>query len=227
MRRTRWEAIFAEADRPFLAALHRQPVIVDGPCWLGRDAGKMLESPRCDESRLFSTVHALDHLLHRCADTVRHTDAGLRRWVRGRFLEQPCKALFELVAHERSDKLYRRLLRRCICMWLRLWRLPSSTTRAITGRAITRHQQQAVETLYNDPIWDEWYAHDIETATRSVYASKSVEVLGHERTKPKPQRRDNSARWATDDKESLAETSDRQSDFESEDGESEDEDKYR
>ncbi|KID82378.1 RecQ helicase TLH3 [Metarhizium guizhouense ARSEF 977] len=169
MRRTGWEAIFANANRRLLIALYQTPMKVDGPYYLGAYDGKPIESPASDEARLRAIVHALDRLFDRCADTVTHTDTAIRRWVHGRFVDRPYKAPFQLVAHERSERQYRRLLKRCVCMSLRLWRIPRSTARALTKRTITYEQDQALRKLWDDPVWS-------ETATTTGQDSKVEDV---------------------------------------------------
>ncbi|KAK9443846.1 tlh3 [Metarhizium brunneum] len=169
MRRTGWDALFANANRRLLIALYQTPMKADGPYYLGTYEGKPIESPASDEARLRAIIHALDRLFDRCADTVTHTDTAIRRWVRGRFADRPYKAPFHLVAHERSERQYRRLLKRCLCMWLRLWRIPRSTARALTKRTITYERDQALRKLWDDPVWS-------ETATTTGQDSKVEDV---------------------------------------------------
>lgn len=170
MRRTGWEALFANANRRLLIALYQTPMKADGPYYLGTYEGKPIESPASDEARLCAIIHALDRLFDRCADTVTHTDTAIRRWVRGRFADRPYKAPFQLVAHERSERQYRRLLKRCLCMWLRLWRIPRSTAKALTKRTITYEQGQALRKLWDDPVWSE-----TATTTRQDSTAKSLD----------------------------------------------------
>ncbi len=91
----------------------------------------------------------------RTADTVAHTDTAIRRWLRGRFIDRPYKAPFQLVAYERSECQYRRLLKRCLFMWLRPWLMPRSLAKALTRRTITFKQDQALQKLWDDPVWSE------------------------------------------------------------------------
>ncbi len=152
MRRTQWETLFAQADRRFLIALYQTPA-ADGPYYLSTYGCVQLESSVQDEARLQTIMHALDRLFDRCADTVAHTDTAIRRWLRGRFIDRPYKAPFQLVVHERSERQYRRLLKRCLCMWLRLWRMPRASAKAVTRRSIIFEQDQALQKLWEDPVW--------------------------------------------------------------------------
>ncbi|KFG84159.1 RecQ helicase TLH3 [Metarhizium anisopliae] len=173
MRRTGWEAIFANTNQRLLITLYQTPMKVDGPYYLRAYDGKPIKSPASDEARLRVILHALDRLFNRCADTVTHTDTVIRRWVRGRFADRPYKAPFQLVAHERSERQYRRLLKRCLCMWLRLWRIPRSTAKALTKRTITYKQGQALQKLWDDPVWSETATTRQDRTAKSLHKAES------------------------------------------------------
>lgn len=138
MRRTGWETIFEKAHRGFLVALLELPRPCSGPLVLFTSSDAIIESSEKDEMKLYRIVAALDRLFDRCGDTVRHTDVSIRRWLRGMLPDRPYKAPFELVAKSQSEKQYRRLLKRCVCFWIRFWRLPRQDTKRLTGRALYR-----------------------------------------------------------------------------------------
>ncbi|RKK26943.1 hypothetical protein BFJ69_g16977 [Fusarium oxysporum] len=115
--------------------------------------GQELSSPAIDERKLCLIVTALDRMFDCCAETVRYTDVSVRRWLRGCFPDRPYKAPFELVSRPSSERVYRKEVKRCICFWLRLWRLPRSVGRNITGRAFLRLQHNMLEELWLDPCW--------------------------------------------------------------------------
>ncbi|CAM1507685.1 Fc.00g073260.m01.CDS01 [Cosmosporella sp. VM-42] len=155
MRRTGWQAIFGDARRDILVSLVQLPcTIADQALHLGTLGDETLYSPARDERRLVLVVAALDRLLDQCGDTVRRTDVCVRRWLRGRFPDHPYKAPFELVSSAASEQLYRKEMKRCLCFWLRLWRLPSPTIKKIIGRGLAKTQCQALKQLWLDPVWE-------------------------------------------------------------------------
>ena len=172
MRRTGWERIFAHADCVALSTAATLPFAVGLGLEIIEYQGLPLRSSIDDEQRLQGMMAAVDRMFDRCHQTVEHTDTAIRRWLRGRFPEQPFKAPFELVAHERSEKQYRRLFKRCICMWLRLWRLPTRAAKKTLGRPISRSQSAALAMLWNDTSWQQ------EEASASGSANSSDDEDG-------------------------------------------------
>ncbi len=154
MRRRGWEETFRHARRDFLLSISELPAAHSGPLLLTRYDGATIQSPEVDEGRLESIVQSLDRLLDRCGDTVRRTDVSIRRRLRARFPDRPFKGPFELVATNHAEKQYRRLLKRCICFWIRFWRLPRQVTKKLTGRTLYAAQSRALSMLWNDPVWD-------------------------------------------------------------------------
>ncbi|KAH7111527.1 hypothetical protein EDB81DRAFT_848972 [Dactylonectria macrodidyma] len=139
MRRAGWHDLFSGACRKILVTLSEMPWTTGRPVWLGVYDGEVLHSPVGDERRLALIMAALDRLFDRCGETVRCTDVCVRRWLRGKFPDRPYKAPFELVIRPASERAYRKELKRCLCLWLRLLQLPPSTARPyLAGRAINR-----------------------------------------------------------------------------------------
>ncbi|KJZ70995.1 hypothetical protein HIM_09606 [Hirsutella minnesotensis 3608] len=155
MRRTGWEDTFRGACRGALVSLAELPVPHLGPLRLTTQDGTVMESSEADEKRLAVMVTAVDRLFNRCGDTVRSTDVSIRRWLRGMHPDRPFKAPFELVAQARSERQYRRLVKRCICFWVRMWRLSRSMRKSLMGRTLYAAQDRALEALWCDPVWDE------------------------------------------------------------------------
>ncbi|KAM6513664.1 hypothetical protein FALCPG4_016042 [Fusarium falciforme] len=154
MRRTGWDRTFEGADCRILISLSSLPVPSSQPLYLGmhRD-GHELSSSATDENRLLFIVAALDRLFDRCGETVRFTDVSVRRWLRSRFADRPYKAPFELVSQSNSERTYRSEFKRCVCFWLRVWRLPRAISRAVTGRTFSTHQRRMLEELWLDTCW--------------------------------------------------------------------------
>ncbi|KAH7111674.1 hypothetical protein B0J13DRAFT_461819, partial [Dactylonectria estremocensis] len=143
MRRTGWERIFeghGGARKEVLVLLSELPTSTGHSLHLGDHDGQALQSSADDERKLALMVVALDRLFGRCGDTVQHTDVSLRRWLRSIIPGRPFKAPFELVTRPSSERAYRNEYKRCLCFWLRLWRLPRATTKLITRRGFSRPQ---------------------------------------------------------------------------------------
>jgi hypothetical protein len=97
MRRTSWEKTFRDADCGLIVALSALPSLKGGRFVYDGGSGITISPIPNDEQRLVLIIAALDRLFDRCADTVRHTDVSIRRWLRGRYPDRPYKAPFELV----------------------------------------------------------------------------------------------------------------------------------
>ena len=157
LRRTGWSVLLEGVHKRRALTLCKLPSRACQPLRIIDSTGIVVyESSTADEQRLIRILLAADWLLDRCYDTVRHTDVAIRRWLRSKFPHQPYKAPFELVSSARSDKLYRSELKQYLCFYLRLSRLPSSTTRAIFGlRTLAETQLESLHALWHDRVWDE------------------------------------------------------------------------
>ncbi|KAH7208485.1 uncharacterized protein BKA55DRAFT_529764 [Fusarium redolens] len=147
MRRTGWENLLQDARRDILIAMSDLPALTGRPFCLGVHAGESLFSSAAVEQQLASIMEATDRLFDRCGDTIRCTDVCVRRWLRGRFPDRPYKAPFDLVSKHSSERIYRKELKRCLCLWLRLLQLPHETTKSILGRGLRRSQRKELKRL--------------------------------------------------------------------------------
>lgn len=157
LRRTGWDGILGGANRRLLVALTKLPSTACRPLRIVDAAGvPAYESPAADEQRLAVIVEAVDWLMDRCHDTVRHTDVSVRRWLRSKYPRQPYKAPFELVTSAHSEKRYRLELKRHLYLHLRLSRLSPAAAGAISGyHTLATSQLLALRALWTDPVWDE------------------------------------------------------------------------
>lgn len=154
MRRTGWDDLFKDAHRDVLITLLTPPYTHSSSLRPAIHNGRTLVSPAADEDKLRLMMAALDRLIDRCCDTIRHTDVSMRRWLRGRFADRPFKAPFELVSRPESERKYRRLIKRFLCFWLRLWRLPRQTSNALACRTPSKAQRHMLQSIWCDPVWD-------------------------------------------------------------------------
>lgn len=153
MRRTGWEVTLEGANRDVLVALRATRQVSCGSLILDVLDTAVIESPESDEHKLVAITAAFDRLLDRCHDTTLHTDVIVRRWVRSTRPDRPSKSPFELVIQATSERQYRRLLKRCICFWLRLWRLPIDTRERLTKGKLSLVRSQIIEQLWTHPCW--------------------------------------------------------------------------
>ncbi|KAK1950832.1 hypothetical protein LY78DRAFT_708415 [Colletotrichum sublineola] len=130
MRRTGWAELFDGARRDILVAI-----------------------PPDDEARLQRIVSAVDGLMDRCEDTVRHTDVSMRCWLQSLEPHRPYKAPFELTGRPSTAHRYRRLIKRLLCFCIRLWRLPLGPRLSQCRRTLTIGQSRALGALWADAIW--------------------------------------------------------------------------
>ncbi|KAK6221466.1 hypothetical protein QIS74_04759 [Colletotrichum tabaci] len=156
MRRTGWAEMFDGARRDILVAMSELPATAataEGfP--LGRDGeGNALTSSPEDEARLRRIISAVDGLMDRCEDTVRHTDVSMRCWLQSSEPHRPYKAPFELTGRLSTTRRYRRSLKRLLCFCIRLWRLPLGPRLSQCQRTLTVGQSRALRALWSDDIW--------------------------------------------------------------------------
>jgi hypothetical protein len=154
MHRTGWNELFDGSDRAILIKLSGTPSrTVDGDLLVGKHEGRELRSPAADEIRLRRIAVGVHIALERCRDTVRHTDISIRCWLRGQTPDRPYKASFMLTGRLSSEKKYERLICRCICFCIRLWRLQALDSRVPVRREMTVEQCRAIELIWFHDIW--------------------------------------------------------------------------
>ena len=154
MNRTGWNELFDGDDRALLVRLTELPSVAEGrDLRLGRRGGRELCSSADDEAKLLHIVASLRQAMERCRDTVRHTEISIRCWLRSNSPDRPYKAPFMLTGCQSSEKTYERLLGRCICFCIRLWRLETSNPRPRIRRSSTETQRTALGQVWFDDEW--------------------------------------------------------------------------
>jgi len=154
MHRTGWNELFTGNDRALLMTLSGTPSRTrDGDLLLGQYEGVELRSPATDEAKLRRIAVGVTMALERCRDTVRHTDISIRCWLRGQAPDRPYKAPFILTGRLSSQRTYERLICRCICFCIRLWRLQASNSRVPLRRDMTVEQCRALNQIWSHDIW--------------------------------------------------------------------------
>ncbi|KAI8401260.1 hypothetical protein FOFC_18129 [Fusarium oxysporum] len=157
MRRTGWEVTFRNTQRDLIIALAQCPLKDNsGPLWLANYKDEALISSQEDEHKLARIMAAFDRLFERCNDTIKHIDISLRRWLRGIYPDRPYKRPFELVVKPGTERRYRQRFKKCLCFWVRLWRLSPTLTRHLCQRTLSKPQRMALETLWDDSLWEQY-----------------------------------------------------------------------
>jgi hypothetical protein len=126
---------------------------MDGDLLLSKHGGREVRSPAADEMRLRRIAVGIHIALERCRDTVRHTDISIRCWLRGQTPDRPYKAPFMLTERLSSGKTYERLICRCICFCIRLWRLQASNNHVPIRKEMTQEQCRALEQIWSHDTW--------------------------------------------------------------------------
>ncbi|KAM6506734.1 hypothetical protein FALCPG4_018851 [Fusarium falciforme] len=154
MERTGWDQTYrGRGRRQVLAAMTRTFTSPGGRehllgrrgvCGLDED----LVSPGGDEDRIASLVRLADVMMDRCEETVRKTSRHVLCWLRSTQTSSIYSKPFTLVQQASSSGKYRLLLKRCLAMVFRLYRMPPDTRMQAAGLALNKKQLQ-----FLDAIW--------------------------------------------------------------------------
>ncbi|EXL66159.1 hypothetical protein FOPG_17649 [Fusarium oxysporum f. sp. conglutinans race 2 54008] len=177
LERTGWDQTYNNKDRrEVLTALTRtftSPGGREHRIRHGQQYGldEDLVSPGADEDRIACLIRLVDVMICRCEETVRKTSRHMLCWLRSTKASSTYSKPFTLVQPSSSTK-YRLLLKRCLAMVLRIYRLPPDKRLQVTGLALTRKQLQ-----FLDAIWTHEAFRDL--ATLEELAGKYKRSAGH------------------------------------------------
>ncbi|KAI3570711.1 hypothetical protein IWW34DRAFT_839012 [Fusarium oxysporum f. sp. albedinis] len=124
-----------------------------------------------DEDRIACLIRLVDVMICRCEETVRKTSRHMLCWLKSTKASSTYSKPFTLVQPSSSTK-YRLLLKRCLAMVLRIYRLPPDKRLQVMGLALTRKQLQ-----FLDAIWTHEAFRDL--ATLEELAGKYKRSAGH------------------------------------------------
>ncbi|KAH7248230.1 hypothetical protein B0J15DRAFT_562411 [Fusarium solani] len=154
MERTGWDQTYrGRGRRQVLAAMTRtftspggQEYLLGrrGVCGLDED----LVSPGGDEDRIASLVRLADVMIDRCEETVRKTSRHVLCWLRSTQTSSIYSKPFTLVQQASSSGKYRLLLKRCLAMVFRLYRMPPDTRIQAAGLALNKKQLQCLDAIW-------------------------------------------------------------------------------
>ncbi|VTO87342.1 unnamed protein product [Fusarium graminearum] len=110
-----------------------------------------------DEDRIACLVRLVDVMISRCEETARKTSRHMLCWLRSTQASSIYSKPFTLVQPTSSTK-YRLLLKRCLAMILRIYRLPHDKRLKVTGLALNRKQLQFLNAIWNHRSFTDWAA---------------------------------------------------------------------
>ncbi|KAJ3454070.1 hypothetical protein MRS44_018702 [Fusarium solani] len=167
LERTQWPSMYQNARRDILRALtrlpNRQSLTTDyilGQGTLEGDAD--FTSPHEDEQKISCIMGALDSVIDRCEDTVRHTSRTLLCWLLSSRLQSPREIPFGLVAERNTELRYRQIEKKLLAftfgqqIWNhRVWDL-FDTSKGLWPRMESQSCYGGIgETLDDAPISDD------------------------------------------------------------------------
>ncbi|PNP58763.1 hypothetical protein FNYG_15041 [Fusarium nygamai] len=149
--RTGWDRTYSnKGQREVLAALTRT-CTSPGEYFVGSGKVYGLEddivSPGEDEDRIACLVRLVDVVMSRCEETARKTSRHILCWLRSNQASSIYGKPFTLVQSSSTSK-YRLLLKRCLAMVCRIYRLHPDRRIKVAGLALSRKQLQ-----FLDAIW--------------------------------------------------------------------------
>ncbi|KAL4981283.1 hypothetical protein BDW68DRAFT_180583, partial [Aspergillus falconensis] len=116
---------------------------------LGKYQSHTLLSTAADEEYIAYLISALDLVLDRCEETMRHTGHYIRAWLKSHLAEQPSRQAFGPLATRQGHQRYRQIWKRFIAFSLRVFRLgPTLCQQVLRLRLLPQHQHELQQ------IWD-------------------------------------------------------------------------
>ncbi|RBA11787.1 hypothetical protein FPRO05_14224 [Fusarium proliferatum] len=161
--RTGWDRTYSSRGRrEVLTALTRTFISPGGrDYYIGHGQQRGLDedfvSSGEDEDRIACLVRLVDVMISRCEETARRTSRHMLCWLRSTQASSIYSKPFTLVQPTSSTK-YRLLLKRCLAMTLRIYRLPHDKRLKVTGLALNRKQLQFLNAIWNHGAFTEWAA---------------------------------------------------------------------
>ncbi len=169
--RTGWDRTYRDKNhRLFLRILTQVPAALPsgnprslvlakpGVCGVAQE----LVSPCADETRIAAIIGLVDQMMDRCEETAQTSSRNVRCWLRSSRPLSTYPKPFMLVSHLATTKRYRYLLKRCLAMLFRIYRLSPSDRASIAGVSLSRRQLRFLEPIWNHPLWASPHATVLE-----------------------------------------------------------------
>ncbi|KAE8551310.1 hypothetical protein EYB25_005194 [Talaromyces marneffei] len=124
--RTGWEQTYDGLHRDLLRRLTEMPLLYDScqdhRLWSSPGEADLV-SPAADERVIWRIAHAVDSMLDRCEETMRHTGRPILCWLRTLQLSPCYPKPFVFLARSASTSRYRRIWKRFMVFLFRCFRL--------------------------------------------------------------------------------------------------------
>jgi hypothetical protein len=150
--RTQWDETYRGLSRDLLQRLTEMPAPSSSDrdhCLWSRPGEVDLVSPAGDERKLLSIAHAVDSLLDRCEETMRHTGRPILCWLRT-FQPSPCYPKpFVFLARSTSTDRYRRYWKRFLIFVFRCYRLGPEIRRQRLRVKFRREQLDRLHSIWS------------------------------------------------------------------------------
>ncbi|KAJ6436771.1 Alpha-galactosidase 2 [Purpureocillium lavendulum] len=117
-----------------------------GLCGLRED----LVSPFEDEQKIGAILGLVDELMDRCEETARKTSRSILCWLRSTRALTPYSKPFTLVRQHTSTVKYRTLLKKCLAMVFRAYRMAPDVRQKATGIRLKKKHMSYMESIWND-----------------------------------------------------------------------------
>ncbi|OBT59957.1 hypothetical protein VE03_10692 [Pseudogymnoascus sp. 23342-1-I1] len=157
--RTRWEIIYQGFRRDILRSFTEMPCSPPRTDHVlgqrSNPADLELVSPQVDEARVALLMVAVDHMVDRWEDTMRHTGRTILCWLKSTKPQTCYPKPFTLVALQSSEKKYRQLLERFLAFVFRASRMSVDARHRLTGIRFKREQLRQMRALWEHAAWSD------------------------------------------------------------------------
>ncbi|KAF5573398.1 hypothetical protein FPANT_12395 [Fusarium pseudoanthophilum] len=157
--RTQWRVIFENARRDILRAMTRLPdrhsLMSDYVMAQGCQQGDLcIRSSYVDEQKISCTMRALDFVIDRYENTVRHTGRTLLCWLSSPKLHVYRENPFCLEAEKSSETRYRVLQKRFLTFVIRLYRMSNALQGEVANFRLNAVLSARLERLWSHEVWN-------------------------------------------------------------------------
>ncbi|QGA19815.1 hypothetical protein EYB26_007510 [Talaromyces marneffei] len=149
--RTGWEQTYDGLHRDLLRRLTEMPLLYDScqdhRLWSSPGEADLV-SPAADERVIWRIAHAVDSMLDRCEETMRHTGRPILCWLRTLQLSPYYPKPFVFLARSASTSRYRRIWKRFIVFLFRCFRLGAEVCRTRLRIKFRRKQWDVIRLIW-------------------------------------------------------------------------------
>ncbi|EEA22400.1 hypothetical protein PMAA_061780 [Talaromyces marneffei ATCC 18224] len=148
--RTGWEQTYDGLHRDLLRRLTEMPLLYnscqDHRLWSSPEEADLV-SPAADKRVIWRIAYAVDSMLDRCEETMRHTGRPILCWLRTLQLSPYYPKPFVFLARSASTSRYRRIWKRFIVFLFRCFRLDAEVCRTRLRIKFRRKQWDVIRSI--------------------------------------------------------------------------------